>query len=345
MNRIRRQGHGAAALLLGCLGVLIAAGGTTGACALPVYSIGDVTTGSGAGGDTAGAGGMTASTSVGNGGAGGHMTGGGGMTGTGGDGGTTTMCSTPADCGAPPSVCKAFECNSGQCVGVEMDGDYLKEDKINPNGDCSKAVCSGGLLTYQADASDTPLDKWVCHQNTCSTGYIDHSPLAVGTGCTIPGTNLQGKCDVGGRCVECLQPSLDCGSCVEGKCIGDACMNQVKDPNESDIDCGGSCVPCPPPKKCNTGADCQYGVCDANTCVTPNYSDGVKNGPETDVDCGGPAPKKCAAGQACAGNTDCVSGLCKKGACQFTCWNDVQDAEEDGVDCGGAACPQIACPP
>lgn len=42
----------------------------------------------------------------------------------------------------------------------------------------------------------------------------------------------------------------------------------------------------------------------------PSCIDGIKNGQETDVDCGGPTCPKCAAGEQCQTNADCVSNKC-----------------------------------
>lgn len=50
---------------------------------------------------------------------------------------------------------------------------------------------------------------------------------------------------------------------------GVSCFNGIKDGDETDVDCGGSCVPC--------------ATCD----------DGIKNGEETGIDCGGPDCEPC----------------------------------------------------
>ncbi len=46
--------------------------------------------------------------------------------------------------------------------------------------------------------------------------------------------------------------------------------------------------------------------------------DGVwSGGTETDVDCGGGDCAPCAPGSACAGNSDCTTGLCAWGTCVY----------------------------
>ena len=51
-------------------------------------------------------------------------------------------------------------------------------------------------------------------------------------------------------------------------CIAE-CSDGIKDGNETDVDCGGSCPGCADTRACNTGADCAGGTCSSNVCVTP----------------------------------------------------------------------------
>lgn len=95
-----------------------------------------------------------------------------------------------------------------------------------------------------------------------------------------------------------------------------SCSNGLKDANETDKDCGGSCPDaCGNGKGCDTGSDCASQVCTGNTCVVPACQDKAKNGQETDVDCGGPTCPKCANDKACAVPADCTSAICESGAC------------------------------
>jgi hypothetical protein len=47
------------------------------------------------------------------------------------------------------------------------------------------------------------------------------------------------------------------------------CYNGARDSDESDTDCGGSCIGCGAAKACSTGADCSTGICtpSVNVCV------------------------------------------------------------------------------
>jgi hypothetical protein len=116
------------------------------------------------------------------------------------------------------------------------------------------------------------------------------------------------------------------------------CSDGVMNGNESDVDCGGSCLPskrCGDGLICNSASDCISGVCKTNICqgesiITSNVknlrlsitvaacNDGVKNGNETDVDCGGSClpSKQCGNGLICNNGPDCISGVCTTNICQ-----------------------------
>ena len=111
--------------------------------------------------------------------------------------------------------------------------------------------------------------------------YIPTTPLSDGSsvmndyGC---GSNWNGFSSGDVTAINCLYGPNPCiATCDDG----------IQNGNETGVDCGGSCDPCP---TCNdgiqngneTGVDCG-GSCPA--CTTCN--DGIKNGDETCVDCGG----------------------------------------------------------
>ncbi|MBL0025187.1 MAG: T9SS type A sorting domain-containing protein [Saprospiraceae bacterium] len=80
-----------------------------------------------------------------------------------------------------------------------------------------------------------------------------------------------------------------------GNAIPSTCSDGIKNGDETGIDCGGSCDPCP---SCSdrikngdeTGIDCGGSCLPCATCT-----DGIKNGNETGIDCGG----SCAPCQSC----------------------------------------------
>ncbi len=71
-------------------------------------------------------------------------------------------------------------------------------------------------------------------------------------------------------------------------------------------------------------------------------NDNIIDGAESDVDCGGSCPKKCAEGNSCNQNSDCITNLCDlsiRKCVKPLCQNGKLDAEESDVDCGGS-CPK-----
>ncbi|HEX5748196.1 MAG TPA: dickkopf-related protein [Archangium sp.] len=91
---------------------------------------------------------------------------------------------------------------------------------------------------------------------------------------------------------------------------GELCADGLRNGDELDVDCGGSCQPC-------VGRDDTSGPsgCTESACAAPTCTDGVKNGSETGVDCGGGCPA-CAEGESCGGDTDCSSSLlCLESVC------------------------------
>jgi hypothetical protein len=67
---------------------------------------------------------------------------------------------------------------------------------------------------------------------------------------------------------------------------------------------------------------------------------GMKEDNETDVDCGGECARKCDTGKKCNRNSECATNFCNKktgkGICSDDpCGDEVQDAKETDIDCGG----------
>ncbi|MCB9534586.1 MAG: hypothetical protein H6698_09850, partial [Myxococcales bacterium] len=46
-----------------------------------------------------------------------------------------------------------------------------------------------------------------------------------------------------------------------------SCVDEEQNGDETDVDCGGSCDPCPVDKACSGAADCQSATCAAGVCV------------------------------------------------------------------------------
>jgi len=120
------------------------------------------------------------------------------------------------------------------------------------------------------------------------------------------------------------------------------CFNNVKDGDETDVDCGGGCPACGTGQVCVLDDDCESFNCNGGACglaptaspttspttsptiratSTPTTSPTVSptagtctdarlNGAETDVDCGGADCPGCSAGRTCSTNDDCLSKGC-----------------------------------
>jgi len=133
---------------------------------------------------------------------------------------------------------------------------------------------------------------------------------------------------------------------------GGDCDNGVRDGDETDVDCGGSCAAeCGMGEGCAQDDDCESNDCDpdAGTCGAGDSGggsgsgtaadgtagggacdDGMQNQDETDVDCGGTCGASCEGGEDCSDNGDCVSDACgDDGTCQGgVAW--CSDADADG---------------
>jgi hypothetical protein len=120
-----------------------------------------------------------------------------------------------------------------------------------------------------------------------------------------------------------------------------SCVDQIKNNDETDIDCGGSsCPACYVGKSCSQDSDCDSGSCVNGLCfqhqgltfgreklkgcsrstgdftIGSSCNDCNKNNNETDIDCGGSSCPPCAVGNSCSQNSDCTSGTCEDNQCQ-----------------------------
>jgi hypothetical protein len=105
---------------------------------------------------------------------------------------------------------------------------------------------------------------------------------------------------------------LGLGGCVWY--LNPLCTDQVKNGNETDVDCGGgTCRQCGLDSSCRAASDCESGNCAGGRCAAPPCANGVQDGAETDVDCGGGTCSRCSGGRACRANSDCFNEKCDPG--------------------------------
>lgn len=122
-----------------------------------------------------------------------------------------------------------------------------------------------------------------------------------------------------------------------------SCDNNEQDPEETGVDCGGSCGGCAQGATCSEDSDCATGFCSNGICELTSCEDSIRNGVETDLDCGGEFCPSCASGNSCLENTDCQTNYCDKTtklcipapACEN---NELSEGETD-IDCGGSCRP------
>jgi hypothetical protein len=167
------------------------------------------------------------------------------------------------------------------------------------NGGCA-ASTAANACRVDADCGGAAADG--CQAYACVDSACQLQPANEAAACTVSGT-------------------LRAGVCAAGACV-DACANGVKDPGESDVDCGGStCAPCTFAHSCTVSADCAAGLaCDptSHQCTC-------------DVDCG--ACGVCTAPGACtsaAAHTACTTPGGAAGECS--------GAGSSPADCA-PACP------
>ncbi|MEO1482531.1 MAG: hypothetical protein AAFU77_10530 [Myxococcota bacterium] len=139
----------------------------------------------------------------------------------------------------------------------------------------------------------------------------------------------------------------------------DLCGNGLLDPQETFVDCGGVCPPCPQTgAPCNTDSDCAAGLLcgfDDNLCDPPSCENEQLDAFETDIDCGGAfCATRCSPGESCAeddgtgvravfaddncrdetgAQTNCseIDGKCDEPNCS----DGIANQNEPDVDCGG----------
>jgi hypothetical protein len=131
-----------------------------------------------------------------------------------------------------------------------------------------------------------------------------------------------------------------CGKYDAGK---HDCTDGLKNGDETDVDCGGSCSGCLDGKACRSDGDCESNYCDQKLChVNDLYChDGQWSGDETDVDCGGLLCEPCANGFGCLLDSDCASRICAFGYCRMPTFSD-EDVDQDGLNDDVDNCPFVA---
>lgn len=175
-------------------------------------------------------------------------------------------------------------------------------------------------------------------KQSCENGEADADETDIDCGGPICERCADGdKCNQNSDCSD----ALTCGDA--GLCVFSHCTDKTKNGDESDKDCGGSCVDCVAGKACIQNGDCESTLCKNKQCTEASCSDGTKNQEESDVDCGDATGicDGCAAGKVCSSAANCASGICSNGLCtNASCSDGVKNGTEGDKDCGGT-CPTL----
>lgn len=215
-------------------------------------------------------------------------------------------------------------------------------------------TCEQGECRWERSLTPCPygcvdgacLDASVVCESACSSppsAYCDDATLVFfGRGGLCDGVTRE--CRYSESRADCTQSDRICAFDNQGIAAcreqGEACNDGALSEGESDIDCGGVCLPCSAGAACAVDSHCQSRRCLSGRCAAASCGDLVRNGLETDVDCGGGECSLCEGGLGCNTDLDCATGICVRGACApFSCINETLDGLETGLDCGGVCDP------
>ncbi|MEZ4307779.1 MAG: lamin tail domain-containing protein [Polyangiaceae bacterium] len=183
-------------------------------------------------------------------------------------------CNMASQCPGTDDDCQTRTCAGNTC-GFNFASNGTPTSS-QTTGDCKQNVCdgSGGVTTVNFD-TDLPVDGNECTGDVCTSGVPSNPGLPLGTTCSQNGGEV---CN---------------GS---GTCVAAGCSDGVQNGDETDIDCGGSCVTkCTNGQMCGGGADCASGICSGGVCV------------------------ECAAPTDCPGtDNDCQTRTCNSNTCGFS---------------------------
>lgn len=178
--------------------------------------------------------------------------------------------STVSDCVA--------NANAGPGIFVVGSGNRIENNNLNYNTNNGLFVISTGNLIIKNSATyNAGADYNIAAGN--SYGQLVVFPGAGFTSATA-WANFSSACGAGqtacgGVCVTLTNDVNNCGGCgivcsshicVSSACQTATCSDSVKNGNETDVDCGGTCSKCSSGKHCLAGSDCTSGICSSGTC-------------------------------------------------------------------------------
>lgn len=229
---------------------------------------------------------------------------------------SSCVCGTAEDC-PTATECMGWRCENYRCNADPHTDMVVAAQVMN---DCKKVTCTAdGIAAAQNDDSDLPLSNGPCFSGICKDGIPDQTPLPADHACSNGQTGI---CNDLGECVRCkVGTPIGCNAnkICEMSPTGDlrctTCSNGIKDGDETDTDCGGSCAECPG-GPCNYPNDCKNGNCVDNVCCENACTKMCKicgtNGKCTDLPAGEidlypqPLCPDSSGGRACNGQEACI---------------------------------------
>ncbi len=166
------------------------------------------------------------------------------------------------------------------------------ETDIDCGGPCDPCD-DGQMCSNKTDCKSLNCVRGICSQPSCTDGYKNQDETDTDCGGTCPPCKDTKKCK---KNTDCLSGNCDGGICKpkEQSCIqGPTCTDQIRNQDETDVDCGASCKQCFDGNRCKIDSDCTSDYCFKGICRTPSCNDTIQNQGETGTDCGGPC-KACA---------------------------------------------------
>ena len=240
------------------------------------------------------------------------------------------VCVAGEDCFVPTQSCvAAVDCDASfLCVAPKCDGDLCDYDRLAADPRCPGDCVDGQCVPFLQ-----------CENGACVANGMCLS-CKIGDACSD-----NRDCEIGLRCD------------ASGFCGVDPCQNEVKDGDESDVDCGGpDCGACALGDDCLANTDCGTAVCDllgSNTCEAPNTcgngtldaGEGCDDGEQNAGD-GCDATCRKEDDQSCTADGECSSGVCdllESNACEAAdmCGNGKVETGEgcdDGANAAGDGC-------
>ena len=220
---------------------------------------------------------------------------------------TDTSTTAPPDPTIPPGGCGDGVIDPGEsCDLAGSNSDH---------GDCTTycrfAACGDGLVHAGIEECDdgNPFNNDGCLVD-CRLPRCGDGTVQPGEACDDANTIDDDACPTDCGLADCGDGVVQPGeACDDGNIVfTDDCLNTCELAT-----CGDGIVHAGA-ETCDDGNASDNDACTV-ACTPPSCSDGLHNGFESDLDCGGVYCDGCALGQACAGNLDCIDGICVQGAC------------------------------